>query len=192
MKRIYQIFFVFLLLGVSGCASPNVAPTATLEATAIVDASAPTATFVPPPTMVAVTETADVLALTFDQKFEATECPAGSADGSVCWNISGTAKDAVLGEVTMSRTAVFNMAGKKDDNQCVSAFTHGKLMIGAERVTYNALGIYCPATSTSTYTYIITGGTGIYTHAQGSGTINVPAPSSSSSGTETWSGTVLK
>lgn len=189
MKRIHQIFVVIVLLGMSACAAPGVAPTLTPEATAVFGMG-PTPTFVPAPTMGAVTETSNVIAFNFDQKSEETQCPAGSADGSLCFNISGTAKDAVLGEVTMSRTAVLNMAGKKDDNACVSAFTHGKLMIGGERITYNALGIFCPATSTSTYTYIVTTGTGIYAYAQGNGTINVPSPSSNGSGTETWTGTL--
>ncbi len=191
MKPIYQVFVVILLLGMSACAAPAVAPTVTPEAPAPVEA-APTFTFVPAPTFVAESTPVTLLEIKFDQKFEEAKCPSGSAAGALCFNVSGTASDPVWGEMTLSRVAVLDVAGKKDENQCVSAFTHGKLVVAGDSAIYNAMGKYCPETSTASYIYIFTNGTGAYAKSSGSGTITVPAPSGSGTGTEVWSGTLLK
>ena len=192
MKRLYQIFAAIVLLAISsGCTSASVVPIVIPEATADIPTSAPMPTFIPTPTSASVS-TAEVLEFNFDQKFEDTKCPSGSAVDAVCLNVSGTASDSVLGEIKMTRVAILDVAGKKDDNQCVSAFTHGKLTIGGDLATFNALGIFCPGPSTATYTYILTGGTGVNANASGSGVIKVPVPTGSGSGTELWSGTLLK
>ncbi len=179
MKNLYKIFALIVLVSLSACNSASATPTTTPVPTKIIPTPTPT-------------EAPMVLALKFAQKFTPTKCPDGSPTGAFCLNVSGTANDPVLGEVTMARVAVLNFAGEKDKNQCVPASTDGTLTIGSDTITYTAPGVFCPKTSIATYAYQVTGGTGAYANATGAGTIDVPPASSSSTGVENWSGTLTK
>ena len=177
MKQIYKVFALIVFVVLSACSSPTPIATATPAATKTLR----------PPTATPNT----TFKITFAQRFTPTKCPDGSPAGAFCLNVSGTAIDPVLGEISMTRVAVLEFLGKKDENQCVPASTNGKLLIGGDEVAFTASGVFCSKTSVATYNYTITGGTGQYAKASGSGVIDVPAPANTNV-VEVWSGTLVK